>query len=352
MIVFAIYAKGANGPYLFDDVPNLVKNDFLIIDDLNYQSLKEAALSSPSSKYYRPLSMLTFVANYTLAGNKDSFSIKLTNILIHIITGMGVFLLSISIYPLLRNKEGKNLKDTETIIISLCITSFWLLHPFFVSTVLYSIQRMAMLPAMVIIFACFAYVILRKRCLSHNKGHLTIIFTTVLLTCIAFLCKENGLLLPGFLLLIEYFCFGFRFHDKTPQWAKASIQLVLIIPVSILFVLLVNSYFTLSDVVSAKYGFTVHERFLSQTRILWNYVGWLTLLNPQPMSIFNDTFEISVNLIEPKTTLLSILSWLLVILFSLFLYLKRGEKIIIFSVFWFLYGHLIESSTFPLSLMF
>ena len=98
-IALIIYSKGVDGPYVLDDIPNLVDNQSLILNGLDFKSIKNAAMSSPSSIFYRPISMLTFAANFTFAGNKDPYSAKFTNILIHLFIGVGIFLLVFEIFP-------------------------------------------------------------------------------------------------------------------------------------------------------------------------------------------------------------------------------------------------------------
>ena len=99
-----IYSQSAEGPYIIDDIPNLKNNSHLIIEQLNLESIKNAALSSRAGQFYRPVSMLTFAANYTIAGNKSTYSIKITNIFIHAIICLGIFLLTINLLQRISNQ--------------------------------------------------------------------------------------------------------------------------------------------------------------------------------------------------------------------------------------------------------
>ena len=216
VITFAVntflYARSAAGPYIIDDFVNLVRNPALQLEAIDLDTIGKAAFSSNASPFHRPVSMLTFAANYTLAGNRASYPVKLTNIYIHIITAFGIFLLTLE---LLRHFNESALLRREArfrSFIAFSTTFVWLFHPLFVSTVLYAVQRMAMLSAMFTIYGCLGY--LRLRNVSRMRpARLTSLFLWIMtFTSLAFLCKENGALLPGFLLLIELFCFRFEFH--------------------------------------------------------------------------------------------------------------------------------------------
>ncbi len=132
-ITFISYSKDVDWPYILDDIPNLVDNQSLILNGLDFKSTTNAAMSSPSSIFYRPISMLTFAANFTFAGNKDPYSAKFTNILIHLFIGVGIFLLVFEIFPYFHLDDISNRPIRNRTLFSLSVCSFFLLHPFFVS---------------------------------------------------------------------------------------------------------------------------------------------------------------------------------------------------------------------------
>ena len=87
---FFVYQRGLSGPFLFDDGPNIVRNANLAIHDLSPASLTQAAWSGHSGPLLRPLSMMSFAANYYATG-LDPYYFKLTNLVIHLFNGLGVF---------------------------------------------------------------------------------------------------------------------------------------------------------------------------------------------------------------------------------------------------------------------
>ena len=350
LVTACIYYQGASGPYVMDDLPNLVENPSLTLQDLSLDSLHDAAFSSPASRFYRPLAMLSFAANYTLAEDNAGFSVKLTNILLHLLNGLGVYLLIAGVSSRFLNQAFIPRDSYSLRITALLVTGIWLLHPLYVSTVLYSIQRMAILSNLFITFGCLGYLKLRIRLLEDGQGLPALIATSALCTLLAFFSKENGALLPGCLLLIEIFCFNLRFHPEAHPRSALILGAFLCVPVAaiggyLLFILLINAGNPM-----IPYGFTPWERLLTEARVLWSYAGWLTFLNPSPMGIYHDDLTVSTGLIQPWSTLPAIGGWIIVGVLTARLSLRR--HVIAFGLLWFLWGHALESTVLPLAPMF
>ena len=292
--------------------------------------------------------MLTFALNYSLAGNMDSYSVKLTNILIHLINGIGIFFLTLAL--LRRFSPGLSRTTPGPNLVAILTTSIWLLHPLHVSTVLYSVQRMTMLSALFSIYGCLAYIYLREKLLEDNKYPVLTPVAIVLFTLLAFFSKENGALLPGLLLLIEFFCFRFRFHPACSPFYRFCLLTLLTGPVLFVCGYLGNVLVHTLGQDLPRYFFTADQRLLTQPRVLWQYVGWIYFLNPAPMSIIQDDFVTSMSLFQPVTTIISLLAWLAVTGMAIFFIKTR--HILIFGLLWFLWGQILESSVLPLGMIF
>ena len=81
------YYPGLHGPFLFDDNPNIADNPALRLGSLSPHELLRAAFSSHAGLLYRPISMLSFAFNLYFFG-ANSFSFKLTNLIIHLINAL------------------------------------------------------------------------------------------------------------------------------------------------------------------------------------------------------------------------------------------------------------------------
>lgn len=350
LVTACFYYQGAMGPYVMDDIPNLVENPSLALKDLQFDSLREAAFSSPASRFYRPLAMLSFAVNYTLAGDNAEFSIKITNILLHLLNGLGVYLLIVGVLTRFLNQAFIPRDAYSLRITALLVTGIWLLHPLYVSTVLYSIQRMAILSNLFMIFGCLGYLKLRIRLLEDGRGLPALIAMSTLCTLLAFLSKENGALLPGCLLLIEIFCFNLRFHPEAHPQSRLILGAFLGFPMAAVGGYLLSIFLLHAGKPLTPYSFTPWERLLTEARVLWSYAGWLTFLNPLPMGIYHDDLTVSKGLTEPWSTLPAAVGWLIVVVLTVRLSLRR--HVIAFGLLWFLWGHSLESTVLPLAPMF
>src|SRR4249919_2922317 len=92
MATFALYWPGLGGGFMFDDFPNIVDNAALQINRLAWADWMAAMFSSPASDLQRPLAMLSFAINTYFTG-MDSQAMKLTNVGVHALNGVLVFLL-------------------------------------------------------------------------------------------------------------------------------------------------------------------------------------------------------------------------------------------------------------------
>jgi len=344
---FLLYLPAANGPYLVDDYANLLNNEHLVLEQLDSESLVNAATSSHTGGIGRPLSMLSFALNYTLAGDKDVYPVKLVNIILHIITGAGIFMLLKLLLTQWMRSDPANTYWT-----ALLVTTLWLLHPLQVSTVLYSVQRMTMLSALFTVFGLIAYMKYRLDTLRTNSHFLTLLVVVSCLTLLGVLSKENAALLPLFALLIEVTVFRFEFHPETSILRKALVKSMLYVPLLAISAYLVYSYFNVRGGIIWPYTFDIDQRLLTQPRILMHYLGWILLINPEPMSLHHTDIGLSSGMLIPITTLPSIVMLFFLAVSAWFSLRKQRYPVFGFGIMWFLIGHLLESTTIPLELMY
>ncbi len=179
LLTIAIYVPGLSGDYMFDDMPNLLHNAQLNIETLDTESIQGAALSSGSGKLRRPVSMFSFALNRYFFG-LGPYSHKVINLLIHLLTGIGLYFLSrrlIHSYRLYRNPA---LSDKAMQWIPVVVTGLWLVHPLNLTPVLYIVQRMTSLAALFTVLGLCLYMTGRMR-LATGKSGLPLILTGLLL---------------------------------------------------------------------------------------------------------------------------------------------------------------------------
>lgn len=337
IVVWILYFPALLGSrFIGDDYANLQQLSGIGVD--GYASY---IFSGISSTLGRPLSLLTFALQYQY-WPLDAFAFKAVNLGIHILNGMLV-------YFIVRKLAGQLKFSGHEITITCCsVTALWLLHPMQLTTTLYVIQRMTELSAFFTLAGILFYLHFRPL-LDHNAlsiqgfGTGLGIYAFILL---AVLCKENGILLPLFLLVIEFTVCAWDARSRA--W-KIWAWIFLGVPLFLLGLYLVLH---LDAFLAAYKGrpFTVQERLLTEAVILIDYLYKILLPHPGAFTIFHDDFPISTGLFHPPATFLSLCG--LSVLLAVAVVKRRNWPIISFGILWFFAGHLLESSFIGLELYF
>ena len=80
----ALYAKGLDGPFLFDDHIHITQNKWVKIESLTWPDLAQAWNSSFSNfPSDRPLSQLTFGINHALVSGRDDVDALFSDARLH-----------------------------------------------------------------------------------------------------------------------------------------------------------------------------------------------------------------------------------------------------------------------------
>ncbi|MGH8470588.1 MAG: tetratricopeptide repeat protein [Gammaproteobacteria bacterium] len=346
-LTFLVYYPGLFGGYLFDDEINILLNDALRVERLDPIELRQAALSGNSGPLGRPVSMMSFALNYRLTG-LDPFYFKLANLFIHLLNGAGLFVLSNLLLTGVRRYQTIQLTDLRIKCIGFIIASVWLLHPLAITSVLYIVQRMTSLAALFQIAGLIFYVWARMRLDEGRSSIVALVAGTICLTLISALSKENGVLLPVYALCIEAFLFAFRTRENSSRWLLiAFFVLVVLLPILVAAGALVVNPESLLGGYRIR-DFTLVERLLTQTRLLWFYLSMIVFPNNQQLGLFHDDVIVSHSLTQPLTTLVSVVAIVAAIVVSFAL--RRRLPVLAFGGFFFLAGHALESTIFPLEL--
>lgn len=350
-----LYRPGLHGPFIFDDGFNIVDNQNLRLQDFSKEDLLGAAYSIPNGIFGRPLSMLSFAFNFYADRNDiqpfpSAYSFKATNLAIHLLNGVLVFVLTRLLVALYRERRAPTLPASYPAWLALAVSAAWLLHPLNLTTVLYVVQRMTSLAAMFSFLGLVVYVWGRTRLFKGQRGGMPAVLASLFVfTPLALLSKENGLLLPLLILAMEVVLF--RFETRKPrdrQFLIVSFAVLVILPG-----LMVAGYLVLHpEVFLAGYArreFTLSERLMTEARVVWFYLRQTVLPSTALMGVFHDDIAISRGLLDPVWTLpaiagilaLPIAAWLL----------RSRQPLLAFGIVFFLVGHSMESTVYPLELV-
>ena len=343
IVTTTIYYPGLSGSYYFDDYPNIVNNHRIQIDKLEFDQIWEASWSGVSGKLKRPISVFSFSLNTYFTGLNPR-PMKITNLAIHLLCGLGIIFLCRII---LRNILSDNNLQTVNLI-SLVIGAIWLTHPIQLTSVLYIVQRMTSLASLFSIWAIVTYCLAREKMIIEKAKWIK--FTPVIfLGFLSLFSKEIGILIPLYLLCIELFVFRFRcYSEKDTTILKRLFIFGLSIPAILVFCYLI--YFPDKFLNYSLREFNLIERLLTESRVVVEYLKSIVIPNITELGLIKDNIEISKSLLQPISTLLSIIILLLLAVIA-FISAKRFPYLS-FGITWFFLGHSLESTIIPLELRF
>ena len=345
LIVAAIFAywPGLAGPFLLDDHGSIAAlGDYGGVVD--WRTFKAFVFGGHAGPTGRPLPLLTFLID---ANNwpTDAWPFKRTNLVIHLINGV---LLGVLVRKILTVLQFE--KDSVGWI-ALVTTLCWLLHPFLVSTTLYAVQRMAQL-ATLFTFAGLAIYLYGRALLPFNvkKAYWVMSLALVVFTFLAMISKENGILLPllvGVLEITIVASQGKRLGALNKYWSFAFI----IFPSAMIAAYLGTRLFR-QDIfaINPPRDFSLYERMLTQPRIITDYLLNWFVPKLYTTGIYQDHFIKSTGLFSPVSTAFNT-ALHLVIIAAAIVY-RRKRPLLALAALFFYAGHLLESTVLNLELYF
>jgi len=347
VLILLIYSNTFHAEWHFDDKPVILENERLKIDNLRPSTLLKTFFAKQQGKqntFYRPLPSLSFALNWYV-GQDRPFGFHLVNIVIHLLTA---FFLYLSVQTLLQTpRMEQQYRAGDAHFIAVLSAVLWAINPVQIQAVTYIVQRMASMATMFTIMAIYLYLKGRR----HHLPKKQVLYYAACFLCAlsALMSKENAILIIPSLLLVEMIFF--QYADLSKNIKAHPLITAAILAVGILLGFLIFKWFFL-DFISRGYttrSFTLWERLLTQPRVLIHYLSQMFYPLPSRLSISHD-FIVSTSLIAPWSTLFSILF----VLFSIGMAVAAMGKwpLVAFGVCYFFLNHVIESTIFPLELIF
>ena len=355
VLLLLIYLNSFQGTWQLDDQANITDNHGLRIDDLTFESLWGTLFANQGKEktLWRPLPCLSFALNWYL-GKDDPFGYHAVNLAGHVLTAWVLYLLvfqlmSIPMSKAMAEAEEKRISNMglNPESVALIAAVLWAVNPIQTQAVTYIVQRMAMMAAFFYLLGMYAYV----------KARISLTLTRRLMFAgLCFLCflggigsKENAILMPASLLLVEWIFFqkgGVSFFLRPKVLLTGSI--VFIVSLLSIYVSIGIPFDYISDGYEMR-SFTLLERVFTQPRIVLGYLSLIFLPLPERLSIVHDVI-LSNSLVEPWSTLPSI-----IIIFGLIIgaiFYARRYPLVCFAVLFYFINHLVESTILPLELFF
>lgn len=307
------------------------------VDVGSASSIKEYLNKGKAGPLGRPIAKLSFLLNDN-AWPSEPAGFKATNILIHLLTGVVIFALGRLLFSRLVSSVTANW-------LSLGVAAMWLAHPMQVSTVLYPVQRMSQLAALFVLLGVFLHVALRMRS-GARPGFMALSFMSLswgVCIALAAFSKENGILLPVFLLIVEVTVLSSLQGGRVLRWWKIFF---LYLPT----IVIVAYVFNLSHWVDSYTirTFSMYDRLLTQPVVLMDYLGSIFSWRISGLGLFQDDVTIYRSIQLP--VVLAVLVILALLLFAVAV--RRRLPAISLGILWYFAGHLLESTAIPLEIYF
>lgn len=349
LLLISAYSGTFRSPPILDDYHSFIRQQNVYLEELSLSSL--VLLAQTVFGWARWIPMVSFSIDHWI-GKGDVFFFHLTNTLIH------SFCLLAIIFLVRNLLEANPRKDTSSdclpkVMVAVLVAGLWALHPVQTNAVTYLVQRMASIQALFYILSISFYIMGRRTHIQKKSpGIASLCYTACFIAAVAaFLSKENSAMLPAMILVTEVWFFSPNLHSaiwkRLLHGGKVGRCLLLFLTLSCIFL----SFKMGQDLAAGYVGrhFTMLERVLTETRIIAWYMTLLLWPDPSRMSIEHDVV-VSTSLINPPTTLLSII--FLILLTWLTIRYRKKHPLMSYGVAWFLLNLLIESSVVPLELIF
>jgi len=342
-LLLSTYFHALYGPWLFDDFTSVLP----IKAGLGSLSeLWQVVLANDSGLFGRSLPLLSFAANFYFGGEAP-FNFKLTNLLLHTLNFFLVYFICRYLF-LHISESGKKLSSTEVRCLALFCSLIWVLHPMHMSTVMYVVQRMAMMSATFSLGAMLVYLMYRTT-VNTMPSKVLWMTTIVFLIFVSCVCKENGALTVLYIALLEVLLFPAAILRFGSYLGRRKVLL--------LFVGFACSSFFLAIFVvrdaSLMTGYELRdfglvERLLTQPVVILFYLKNTFLPNVDQLSLYHDGYVAITSINQQFILSVLVISGLL----ALALFARKAMPLVSFGIGFFFISHLLESTIFPLELVF
>lgn len=270
------------------------------------------------------------------------FAFNLTNLVMHLMAGTVAALLACTLFRLAGNRSH------TARWLGFWTGAFFLIEPMQVATVLYTVQRMAVLAALFMLAGVWSYLEARLRSREGRPAGLWFLLALLLCPLLAVFSKENGALTPVLELASELLFFRFQAPPRIRRMLFAYFGFLTALALALVGLALFDRGF-----IRAGYpgrGFTLSTRLLTESRVLVRYIVMPFWPTARRISFFHDDIALSQGFLTPPSTAFS--CFILTALAGLALALWKRRPLVSFGLCWFFIGQLLESTFIPLEIMF
>lgn len=329
---------GVTGPFLFDDFITIGRLEVSgCVEDfpsfINYVLGGHNALG-------RPLAYVSFLLqDYCWPTSAQPF--KEFNVLWHALNGLLVFWLLLLMFSRAAGAQ------TRLVILGAFLGAIWwvtnMIHQ---ESIFLTVQRMTLMSSTCVLIGLLGYV---KSSLGEYWGWFVKAAWVGVFTVLGVLFKEQAILLPLFVLVVDYTVLQPVSGGMT-HIGRKLFRFSMMAPLLVLLIYL--TFFRVGSITESYLArdFGLLERLLTEARILFDYIRIMLFPGLRGIGIYHDDIVLSTGLLTPLSTLFSVFGWLALGLFA-FVYRTRARWAAL-GILFFIGGHLLESTVLPLELYY
>lgn len=322
-LTWGIYYSSLSVPFYLDDYSSITNNP----------RFEGASVTSILNDYgLRVLGYLGLWLNYEYA-KLDVFSYHIVNVVIHMLTGIAVFFLTLKLIQI-----SKTIADVRhQLIFAAIVALIFVSHPLQSQGVTYIVQRLASQVALFYVASIACYIYLRT---AHAQWQrIVFAFLCLAFALCAMLTKQNAFTLPVVIIMTEWVLFNSikRKHVIVIAALAGAIGLVALI----FYQTSVSFFSTLDALTRETKDITRLDYFLAQQPILWEYI--LKVFWPWPLQL---EYDLTVTSFPLWAVVLSAVANAGVLFVAIVF--RRQFVLAAWGILFYYVAHSVESSIIPI----
>jgi protein O-mannosyl-transferase len=340
-LVFYAYLPAVGGALHFDDLANL--GGLSSVKDLN--SALEFVFSGTAGPTGRPVALATFLP-HAQSWPDTLQPLFITNILLHLVNGLLVglfaFLLAIHSHAFSHKERAP--------WVALSAAAIWLVLPLLASSSLLIVQRMATLAAFFVLFGLCLHIIGRAL-IPQRQATAFVLMTLGVISGLGLgvLSKESAAAYPLLVLVLDRTLMRNAPSPRAyKRWRGIFIFTPAILLAAYMIRMLVSETLGMGGHFDSRH-FTMFERVLTQSVVLFEYLRLMLAPDIQALGPFHDHYPLYGGM-SRLMAYAALTLW--VGLLAISIGLAPRWPLPAFMVLWFLASHSLESTWLSLELYF
>ncbi|WP_108947121.1 tetratricopeptide repeat protein [Shewanella halifaxensis] len=320
-VVFICYWGTTTVPFYLDDISSISDNIGLL-----------SGTPSAIFEHYglRTVGYLSFAINYQLSG-LDLFGYHVINIVIHLCTVWFVWLFS---------RECCKALGQDDKWLPLFVAVIFACHPLQTQAVTYIVQRLASLAALFYMAALYFYMLARA---SHETSKVSLFSCLAVLAAgLAFFTKQNTVVLPLSLIMLEVFVLRSAWSRKGVYWCVGGVISLLLLGCLYKFSSQFDGFLHWVDTFTRETNHISRlAYFETQLRVVGVYIE--KFFWPVDLQL-----EYAIPTADGSFSQITNYAWLHLLLLFIAFSLRNKLPLLTYGIFFYYTAHIVESSFIPI----